>query len=68
MDEKDDKIPFGSFAEFWAALTRLFEAQLASDTRLDRLASMVTTLAGTVTQLATVVESHERRLGRMEGQ
>ena len=36
--------------------------------RLDRLASTVATLAGTVAQLATVAESHERRLGRLEGQ
>ena len=43
--------------------------------RIDRLAeghervtSMLATLAGTVTQLASLVDSHERRLARMEGQ
>jgi uncharacterized protein YjcR len=43
--------------------------------RIDRLAeghervnSMLATLAGHVTQLTLVVESHERRLARMEGQ
>jgi len=43
--------------------------------RIDRLAeghervtSMLATLAGTVTQLAGLVDSHERRLARMEGQ
>ena len=50
--------------------------QLAQVTeRIDRLAeghervtSMLATLAGTVTQLASLVDSHERRLARMEGQ
>ncbi|MGB8771493.1 MAG: hypothetical protein WCC92_17910 [Candidatus Korobacteraceae bacterium] len=50
--------------------------QLARVTeRIDRLAeghervtSMLATLAGTVTQLASVVDSHERRLARLEGQ
>ena len=43
--------------------------------RIDRLAeghervnSMLATLAGHVTQLTAAVESHERRLARMEGQ
>ncbi len=43
--------------------------------RIDRLAeghervtSMLATLAGTVTQLAGVADSHERRLARLEGQ
>jgi septal ring factor EnvC (AmiA/AmiB activator) len=34
----------------------------------ERVTSMLTTLAGTVTQLASLVDSHERRLARMEGQ
>jgi hypothetical protein len=35
---------------------------------LGRLTSTVATLAGTVAQRAGMVESHERRLERMEGQ
>ena len=72
---------FGSFEDFWAALNRLYESTLRLeetqqqhaealvriDERLDRLASMVATLAGTVAQLTMNVESHERRLQRMEG-
>ena len=65
---------FGSFDEFWAALTRLYESTLRleenqkhSDERVDRLTSQVATLAGTVAQLVTIVESHERRLSRLEG-
>ena len=34
----------------------------------ERLTSMLATLAGTVAQLTSTVESHERRLARMEGQ
>jgi hypothetical protein len=34
----------------------------------ERVNSMLATLAGHVTQLTLVVESHERRLARMEGQ
>ena len=34
----------------------------------ERVTSMLATLARTVTQLASVVDSHERRLARMEGQ
>jgi hypothetical protein len=73
---------FGSFEEFWAALNRLYQGtvamqerqdrtdeQLAGLTdRMDRLASMVTTLAGTVAELNVVAERHERRLERLEGQ
>ena len=51
-------------------------AQLARVTeRIDRLTegherlnSMLATLGGYVTELAKMVESHERRLSRMEGQ
>jgi len=42
-------------------IDRLAEAQ-------ERATSMLATLAGTVTQLAGLVDSHERRLARMEGQ
>ena len=34
----------------------------------ERVNSMLATLAGHLTQLTTAVESHERRLARMEGQ
>jgi len=34
----------------------------------ERVNSMLATLAGHVTQLTLAVESHERRLARMEGQ
>ena len=73
---------FGSFEEFWAGLNRLYQStvamqerqdrtdeQLAGLTdRMDRLASMVATLAGTVADLNVVAERHERRLERLEGQ
>lgn len=39
-----------------------------TDAHLDRLASMVTTLAGTVARISDAIESHERRLDRLEGQ
>jgi hypothetical protein len=52
---------FGSFHEFWAALTQLYESTLRleenqkySDARVDRLTSQVPTLAGTVAQLVTI--------------
>ena len=48
-------------AQVTERIDRLTEGQ-------ERVTSMVATLAGTVTKLATVVESHERRLVRMEGQ
>jgi hypothetical protein len=34
----------------------------------ERVNSMLATLAGTMTQLAGFVDSHERRLARLEGQ
>jgi chromosome segregation ATPase len=86
---------FGSFDEFWAAMSRLYDQQLkhealiaenaariaqlreaqevtnqqmqATDARLDRLVSTVSTLAGTVAKISEEIESHERRLGRLEG-
>ncbi len=39
----------------------------ATDARLDRIASMVATLAGTVAKQSEQIESHERRLKRLEG-
>ena len=36
--------------------------------RVDRVVSTVATLAGTVGQMATMIDSHERRLERLEGQ
>ncbi len=58
-----------------AAIARLREAQEATnrqmqgtDARLDRLASMIATLSESVVRQAQEIESHERRLGRMEGQ
>lgn len=38
-----------------------------TDARLDRLASMVATLAGSVVRISDDIESHERRLQRIEG-
>ncbi len=55
-------------------IARLREAQevtnqqmQATDARLDRVMSMIATLAGTVAKQAEEVESHERRLERLEG-
>ncbi len=39
----------------------------ATDARLDRLASMITTLAGSVVKMSEDIQSHERRLERLEG-
>jgi chromosome segregation ATPase len=44
------------------------EQMKQTDARLDRLASMVATLAGNVARISDDIESHERRLERMEGQ
>ena len=51
-----------------AQIGQLTEQMQATDARLDRLASMVTTLAGTVARISDDIESHERRLERLEGQ
>lgn len=80
---------FGTFDEFWAAMSRLYDQQLKhdeqiaqlreaqqqtdeqmkqTDGRLDRLASMLATLAGTVARVSQDIQSHERRLERLEGQ
>jgi septal ring factor EnvC (AmiA/AmiB activator) len=86
---------FGSFEEFWAAMSRLYDQQLkhdeqiaenaahiaqlreaqeltnqqmqGTDARLDRLVSTVATLAGTVAKISDEIESHERRMERLEG-
>jgi septal ring factor EnvC (AmiA/AmiB activator) len=86
---------FGSFDEFWAAMSRLYDQQLKhdeqiaenaaqiarlreaqeltnqqmqqTDARLDRLVTTVATLAGSVAKMSEGVESHERRLERLEG-
>jgi len=62
-------------AQNGAAIARLNEAQEATnqqmqgtDARLDRLASMIATLSEPVVRQAQEIESHERRLERMEGQ
>jgi len=39
-----------------------------TDARLDRLASMIATLSESAVRQAQEIESHERRLQRMEGQ
>jgi hypothetical protein len=71
---------FGSFEEFWAALTRLYDSILESKARIDRtdgtverLGEKVDTLAEATTRLLhatenlqTVAEVHERRLDRAE--
>ena len=93
---------FGSFEDFWAAMSRLYDRQLkhdeqiaelgvkigqlrdaqeltnqqivqlnqqmqATDARLDRTFTMIATLAGAVAKQAEEIESHERRLERLEG-
>jgi len=62
-------------AENAAGIARLRESQeatdrqmQATDARLDRLASMIATLSESVVRQAQQIESHERRLERMEGQ
>jgi ABC-type transporter Mla subunit MlaD len=47
-------------------IAQLSQQMQATDGRLDRIASMVATLAGTVAKQAEEIESHERRLGRLE--
>ncbi len=54
-------------AENAVHIAQLGERMQATDARLDRLASMIATLAGTVAKQAEEIESHERRLGRLEG-
>jgi len=57
-----------------AQIAQLREAQeltnqqmQATDARLDRIASMVATVAQTVARQAEEIDSHERRLERLEG-
>ncbi len=54
-------------AENNTQIMHLWEQMRGTDARLDRLASMIATLAGTVAKQAEAIESHERRLGRLEG-
>jgi len=60
-------------AELGAKIGQLREAQeltnqqmQQTDARLDRLVSTVATLAGTVAKMSDDIESHERRLERLE--
>ena len=62
-------------AELGVKIGQLREAQQQTDeqmkqtdARLDRLVSTVATLAGTVAKVSQDIESHERRLERLEGQ
>lgn len=62
-------------AELGVKIAQLRDAQAATDQqmrrtdeRLDRVAAMVATVAGAVAKQAQEIESHERRLERMEGQ
>ena len=55
-------------AQLRAAQDQTADQMRQTDARLDRLASMVATLAGTVAKMSQDIESHERRLERMEGQ
>jgi ABC-type transporter Mla subunit MlaD len=55
-------------AQLRDAQERTNEQMRQTDTRLDRLVSTVATLAGTVAKMSQDIESHERRLERMEGQ
>jgi uncharacterized protein (DUF3084 family) len=50
-----------------AQIAQLGEQMQATDARLDRLASMITTLAGSVVKMSEDIQSHERRLERLEG-
>jgi len=57
-----------------AQIAQLREAQeltnqqmQATDARLDRIASMVATVAQTVARQAEEIDSHERRLERLKG-
>jgi len=48
-------------------IAQLSQQMQATDARLDRTVSMVATLAGAVAKQAEEIQSHERRLGRLEG-
>jgi len=49
-------------------IDRLMESQQLLVESQNRLTSTVATLAGNLTQLAHIVEAHERRIERLEGQ
>ncbi len=70
---------FQNFEEVWAALGRLYgdivklqESQQQAVTiyseQMKQVTDALATLTGNVTQLASIVNSHERRLERLEGQ
>ena len=63
--------PFGRFAEFWAALKRLYESQLADKEELQAMVEQQKAMAEqqrTMAEQHQGTDSHERRLERMEGQ
>jgi DNA anti-recombination protein RmuC len=60
MQESQQQVT-AQLAQVGERMDRLVESQ-------DRMISTVSTLAGTVTQLAAIVDSHEKRLERLEGQ
>ena len=49
-------------------IAQISQQMKVTDGRLDRLASMIATLSESVVRQAQEIESHERRLERMEGQ
>jgi chromosome segregation ATPase len=51
-----------------AQIAQVTQQMQVTDARLDRLASMIATLSESVVRQAQQIESHERRLGHMEGQ
>ena len=55
-------------AENAAQLAQVSQQMRATDARLDPLASMIASLSESVVRQAQEIESHERRLQRMEGQ
>ena len=59
--QESQQVVTAQLAQVGERLDRLVESQ-------DRTNSMVATLAGTVTKLASIVDLHERRLERLEGQ
>ncbi len=63
-ESANDKAPMGRLRE---AQEQTSQQMQATDARLDSLDSMIATLAGTVAKQAEEIESHERRLGRVEG-
>jgi hypothetical protein len=54
------------------ALTQTVEliapAQIKADEKIDKLTDLLAETGGFINQLARIAESHEHRLGRLEGQ